>query len=120
MVLLAIASRDYRFVIDDIGGHGSNSDSDLLNSTNFFKQLNSRNFNIPPSAMLLNDPNGIAVLHFFIGDEAFPLCRDLLWPFPRNQLSNEAKIYNYMFCRGRRVVENAFGILAQRWCIYQC
>ena len=70
--------------------------------------------------MLPNDPNGVAVPHFFIWDEAFPLHRDLLWPFPRNQLSNEAKIYNYRLCRGRRVVENAFGILAQRWCIYQC
>ena len=96
------------------------SDSGLLNSTNFFKQLNSRNLNIPPSAMLPNDPNGVAVPHFVIGDEAFPLHRDLLWPFPRNQLSNEAKIYNYRLCRGRRVVKNAFCILAQRWHIYQC
>ena len=119
MVLLAIASGDYRFVIVDIGGYGSNSDSGLLNSTNFFKQLNNRNWNIPPSAMLPNDQNGVVVTHFFIGDEAFPLHRDLLWPFPRNQLSNEAKIENYRLCRGRRVVENAFGIMAQRWCIYQ-
>ena len=72
ILLLAIASGDYRFVIVDIGGYGSNSDSGLLNSTNFFKQLNSRNLNIPPSAMLPNDPNGVAVPHFFIGDEAFP------------------------------------------------
>ena len=62
--------------------------------------------------MLPNDPNGVAVPHFIIGDEVFPLCADLLWPFPRNQLSNEAKIYNYRLCRGRRVIENAFGILA--------
>ena len=69
--------------------------------------------------MLPNDPNGVAVPHFFIGDEAFPLCRDLLWPFPRNQLSNEAKIYSYRLCRGGRVIENAFGLLAQSWHIYQ-
>ena len=101
-----------------MGGYGSNSDSGLLNSTNFFKQLNSRNVNIPPSKMLLYDPNGEGIPHFFIGDEAFPLYRDLLWPFPRNQLSNEAKIYNYRLCRERRVIENAFGILVQRWCIF--
>ena len=89
---MAIASGDYRFVIINIGGYGSNSDSGSLNSSNFFKQLNIRNLSIPPSAMLPNDPNGVAVLHFFIGDEAFPLCSDLLWPFPRSQLSNEAKI----------------------------
>ena len=72
---MAIALGDYRFVIVDIGGYSSNSDSGLLNSTNFFKQLNSRNLNIPPSAMLPNEPNGVVVPHFFIGDEAFPLCR---------------------------------------------
>ena len=60
-------------------GYGSNHDSGLLNSTNFFKQLNSRNLSIPPSAMLPNDPNGVAVLHFFIGDEGFLLCRNLLF-----------------------------------------
>ena len=76
LVLLAIVSGDYRLVNADIGGYGSNSDSGYLNSTNFFKQLNSRNLNIPPSAMLPNDPNGVAVPHFFIGDEAFLLCRD--------------------------------------------
>ena len=119
LVLLAIASGDYRFVIVDIGGYGSKNDSGLLNSTNFFKQLNSRSLNIPPSAMLPNDQHCVVVPHFFIGDNAFPLFRDLLQPFPRNQLSNEAKIYNYRLCRGRRLVENAFGILAQRCHIYQ-
>ena len=68
--------------------------------------------------MLPNDPNGVAVPYFFIGDRAFPLCRDLLWPSPRSQLSNEAKIYNYRLCRGRRGIENTFGILVLRWHIY--
>ena len=37
LVFLAVASGDYRIVIVDIGGYGSNNDSGLLNSTNFFK-----------------------------------------------------------------------------------
>ena len=73
---MAIALGNYRFFIVGISGYGSNSDSGLLNSTNFFKQLNSRYLNIPPSAMLPNDPNGVAVPYFFIGDEEFPLHRD--------------------------------------------
>ena len=53
--------------------------------------------------MLPNDQNGVAVPHFFIGDEAFPLCQDLLWPFPRSQLSNETKIYNYRYVEGEEL-----------------
>ena len=119
-MLLAVTPGDYRFVIVDIGGYCSNSDSGLLSSTNFLKQLNSRKLNILLSAMLPNDQNGVAGPHFFIGDEAFPLHRDLLCPFPRNQLSKEDKIYNYGLCRERTVVENSFGILVQRWCIFHC
>ena len=53
--------------------------------------------------MLTNDPNGVAVPHFFIGDEAFHLCRDLLWLFPRNQLLNEAKYAATCYVEGEEL-----------------
>lgn len=60
------------------------------------------------------------VPYVVIGDEAFPLKTYLLRPYPGIQLdSNEKKkIYNYRLCRARRVVENAFGILSQKFRIY--
>ena len=37
IVLLAVASADYRFVMVDVGAYGSSNDSDVLNHTTFFK-----------------------------------------------------------------------------------
>ena len=37
VVLLAVASADYRFVMVDVGAYGSSNDSGVLNHTTFFK-----------------------------------------------------------------------------------
>ena len=53
IVLLAVASADYRFVMVDVGAYGSSNDSGVLNHTTFFKWLRNKNLDIPPLGSFL-------------------------------------------------------------------
>lgn len=81
------------------------------------KALDQNKLNIPPKEALPGTTNNVP--YVIIGDEAFPLKTYLLRPYPGKQLHcNEKRVYNYRLCRARRVVENAFGLLSQKFRIY--
>ena len=62
------------------------------------------------------------VTRCIVGDEAFPLRMDLMQPFSKdkkgNRLPYKKMIFNYRLSRARHIVENAFGILVQRFRVY--
>ncbi|CAK1600782.1 unnamed protein product [Parnassius mnemosyne] len=73
----------------------------------------------------LNLPNSELIQHssrcmpyVFIADDTFPLRPDMLKPYREADLSSYKKNFNYRLSRARRIVENAFGILASRFRIY--
>ena len=115
IVLMAIVGPDYRFICVDIGGYGKNSDGGIFDSSNMGQRFEAGLMNIPKDKPLPGQNESCS--HVLIGDEAFALKPYLMRPFPYRQsrLNPLKQNYNIRLCKARRVVENAFGILVQKW-----
>uniref|UniRef100_A0A6P7FDT2 Nuclease HARBI1 n=1 Tax=Diabrotica virgifera virgifera TaxID=50390 RepID=A0A6P7FDT2_DIAVI len=118
VVLLGLVDAHYKFIAVDIGSYGKNSDGGIFASSNLGKALEQGILHIPEETMFPG--TDIMSPYVIIGDSAFPLKTNLMRPYPEPQANNDIKkrIFNYRLCRSRRVVENAFGILAQKFRIY--
>ena len=53
-----------------------------------------------------------------VADDAFPLKEYILKPYSQVGLTREKRIFNYRLSCARRIVENGFGILANRFRIF--
>ncbi|XP_050676175.1 uncharacterized protein LOC126973086 isoform X1 [Leptidea sinapis] len=114
IVLLAVVDANYKFVIADVGSYGRNSDGGIMQNSIFGKKLTSNALDIPPKKRLPR--TDLELPYVFVADEAFPLTTNIMRPFSGDRLTDEAmKIYNYRLSRARRIVENAFGILQERF-----
>ena len=68
----------------------------------------------PPEPLVEGGPD----LHYFLlDDNAFALIPWMVKPYSRKKLTREARIANYKISRGRRVGENALGILESRFSV---
>jgi hypothetical protein len=113
IVLMAAVDSDYRFIWCSIGYPGCSSDAGIFNRSRLRRGLENGTLGLPAPEPLRGDDRNIP--YFFVGDDAFPLQEWMMKPFPQRNLSPGERIYNYRHSRARRVSENAFGILANRW-----
>ena len=120
IVLMALVDDYYRFTYVDIGDYGSNSDGAVFKNCAFGQAFMNNEFDVPAPISLPNYPANGSVPYCFVADEAFPLHCDLMRPFARlsTALEQALKVFNYRLSRARCIVENAFGILAQRWSVF--
>jgi len=117
VVFMALVDEHYNFVVVDVGAYGRNSYGGIFMNSKLGKGLSRKQLNVPPDTALPGINNEAP--YVILGDEAFPLKEYLMRPYPGKQLDDSSKrIYNYRHCRGRRVVENTFGILTQKFRIY--
>ncbi len=64
-------------------------------------------------SLLPNDDRN--TLYFIMRDDAFSLRMWMMKPYGRCGLQFAERIFNYQLFRARQIVENAFGILANRF-----
>ena len=115
MALMAIYDARYVFTLVDVGSYGSNNDSGIFRKSAMGKAFFNQKMNIPnPDYMSFSQSFGI-VPFFLVGDEGFPLQDWLMRPYAGQGILEGEAIFNYRLSRARRVIENAFGILAARW-----
>ena len=115
IILMALVDARYRFMWVEIGANGACSDAQVFNSSHLKRCVDDGSIGFPPADNLPGDDQPMP--YFLIGDDAFALRTTMMKPYSKRGLSKQERIFNYRCSRARRVVENAFGILAKR---FQC
>ena len=108
---MALVDADYKFLWIDVGSDGSTNDASIYNGSELKEGLESPNniFNIPLPG------DDVPIPYYIVGDNAFGINKSLMNPFSIRNMEHHERIFNYRLSRARRVVENAFGILAHKF-----
>lgn len=117
VVLLALVDAQLKFRYVDVGTNGRISDGGVWAKSELKKAMDRNDLNIPTPENLPG--TNILVPYVLLADDAFPLGEYIMKPFAGRSLQKNQRIFNYRLSRARRVVENAFGILAARFRIFR-
>lgn len=94
-------------------GYGSSGDARIYNASEFLEMVQDGSIGFPDPQPFPNDT--VDMPFFLVGDDAFSLSENMQKPYGHRVLTREERILNYRLSRARRVSENAFGILANRF-----
>lgn len=117
IVLMALVDANYKFTMINVGSFGRISDGGVLNNSPFGKLLYEKKLDLPSRRPL--HENGEPMPYVVVADEAFRLSENLLKPYPRRNLSQEKRIFNYHLSHARQMVECTFGILVSKFRIFE-
>ena len=100
----------------DVWSFGRKSDGGIFSHSKRGKMITRVTLPIPKKEEFPDCTEVGSTPYYCVGDEAFPLTPDVMRPFPGGNkgLPEDKAVFNYRLCRARRIVENAFGILASR------
>jgi len=108
IVFMAIVNANYEFIMIDVGSNGRYSDGGVFANTTFFLKLKNKQLKISEPEPLSNF--NVNMPYVFVAND------NIMKPYIRKNLTNrEQLIFNYRLSRNRRIVENAFSIMASRF-----
>lgn len=113
---MALVDAKYQFLYVSVGAQGRSSDAGVFAESDFKQALDKGLLNIPAAKPLPG--SDIHAPFVFLGDDAYPLRTDLVKPYSFCQMDYQQRVFNYRLSRGHRVVENGFGLLANRWRVF--
>jgi hypothetical protein len=117
IVLMATCDAEYNFTTIDVGGYGKQSDGGIFARSTLGKKLNNGTLDICGPRNLPATETQLPC--FLVGDEAFPLTKFMMRPYPGRGMTTSRRIFNYRLSRARRCIENTFGIMASKFRIFR-
>ena len=115
--MLGVVDASYKFLYVDAGAAGRDGDAGVFNESTLNEALKKKSLNLPAATNITED-GGMMMHYHMVADDAFALTHNMMKPYPHRHLDKQKRIFNYRLSRARRVVENAFGILAHRFRVF--
>lgn len=112
IVFLGVVDANYCFMYVSVGCQGRLSDGGVYNNSTLKELLANSTLNLPGPSCLPGRKH-FPVPFVLLADDAFPLQINVMKAFPGlHDKGSVSRVFNYRHCRGRRVVENVFGIMS--------
>ena len=118
---MAVVDAGYRFIMVDVGNYGSNSDTSIWKNSVIGRRHINDDLGLPQRKLLPGYPEAGLIPYCIVGDEAFGLAQNIMRLYPRQwglKLPEDQTVYNYRHSRARWIVECVFGILVQRFGVF--
>jgi len=112
IMLLAVADAEYKFLNVDVGCNGRVSDGGVFIDAAYTMHWKLALLSFPLQNLYLGRQ---PVPYFFVADDAFAMRNYTMKPYPLKDQPAPNQIFNYRLSRASRIVENVFGITANRF-----
>lgn len=112
---MALVDSNYYLQYIDLGSEGRVADSTIWGTCSLHQWIKTNSLPLPAQKCWPNGDEYGVKSYTIVGDDAFAMFTYLTKPYSGRDLNRRKRLFNYRLSRARRVSENAFGIMANRF-----